>query len=72
MRTVVNLKAAELAGDAFQAKIWLDRHDEAWNAYLDLASLYPATISTLTSATPGKPGAAKTPSPPSPASAPPP
>jgi hypothetical protein len=47
MRTVVNLKAAELAGNAFQTKAWLDRHDEAWTAFLDLANLYPASISTF-------------------------
>lgn len=46
MRTVVNLKAAELSADAFRTKAWIDRHDEAWTAYLDLANLYPASIST--------------------------
>ena len=45
--TVKNLKAAELAGDVFQTKIWIDRHDEAWAAYLDLANHYPGSISTF-------------------------
>jgi hypothetical protein len=47
MRTVVRLEASEVDGDAFAAKAWMDRHDEAWADYLALAGEYPGSISTF-------------------------
>lgn len=46
MSTVKHLKVNEGA-DVVNLKSWLDRHDEAWTAYLDLANLFPDSISTF-------------------------
>jgi hypothetical protein len=46
LRTVKNLKANE-GVDPVKLKSWLDRHDEAWSAYLDLANQFPDSISTF-------------------------
>jgi hypothetical protein len=47
MRSVVNLKAAELDNDGFRTKVWMDHHDEAWTDYLALADEYPNSASTF-------------------------
>ncbi len=47
MRAVVRLKAAEVDGDAYANKVWMDRHDEAWADYLALAQQYPNSLSTF-------------------------
>ncbi len=47
MRAVVNLEAAEVDSDGFRAKVWMDRHDEAWTDYLSLSGAYPDSISTF-------------------------
>ena len=46
LRTVKNLKVNE-GVDNVKLKSWLDRHDEAWTAYLDLANQFPDSISTF-------------------------